>query len=254
MVSDSSVPSIPNTGRMVDYWLGGSHHFPADVEAAKLFESVLPSSPELFVNLRNFLNRATRYIASQEIDQFVVFASGIPTCNNVHEVVPKAKVLYSDIDIVNIKVGREILTDNPNVDYTFCDVTNLDTLDRLEVDRVLGSIRRLGIIFIGSTTFIPDETLAKTFDKLYELAPAGSFMALDFDGEAATQEPKIHELLDSIGTPFYMRNPATIRPLLGRWKLTDPGILPVAAWQADLLPQSIDTKEPAFMYGCVVYK
>jgi O-methyltransferase involved in polyketide biosynthesis len=248
------VSPVPNTARILDYWLGGSHHYPVDVEAAKAFESLYPNCPTVFRTLRDYIGRVTRYIESQGIEQFVVFGSGLPTCGNVHEAVPQAKVLYTDIDAANIELGQKILRDNPHTDYIFCDATNLNTLDRSVIDRVLGTIQRLGMVFVGVSAFIPDDTLAQMLDQLYDWAPAGSFLALDFDGEALAQYQRVLELLNSMGAPLHMRNPTTIRPLLGRWQLTQPGIVPVSAWQADALEKSAPAFEQVFMYGCVVYK
>ena len=53
-----SIPSFPNTGRMVDYWLGGSHHFPVYIEAAKLFE-------EAYSNLRTFFEQVKRSLIGE---------------------------------------------------------------------------------------------------------------------------------------------------------------------------------------------
>lgn len=248
------IPSIPNTGRIVDYWLGGEHHFPPDTEGGKLFDSVYPHFPTVFRAERGFVGRATRYIASQGIDQFLVFGAGIPTQGNVHEVVPQARVLYSDIDPINIELGKQILASHPQADYTCCDVTNLDTLDQAVVTQVLGSIHRLGIVFTGVAAFLSDEALVKLFDTLYDRVPQRSFFAMDFDGEASARTPRLLELLNSMSAPLYMRNPATIQPLLGRWQLTATGIQPVAAWQAEPAAKPIEMSEPVFHYGCVVYK
>ncbi|KYC35283.1 hypothetical protein WA1_09015 [Scytonema hofmannii PCC 7110] len=248
------IPAVPNTARIIDYWLGGSHHFPLDVETAKRFESLYHDYPKIFWTLRDYIGRTARYIKSQGIDQFVVFGAGLPTCGNVHEAVPQAKVLYTDIDTENIQLGKEILADHPNADYTFCDAKNLDTLDKSVVAQVLEPLRRLGMVFVGVCAFIPDEILADMFDKLYDWAPTGSFLALDFDGKAWTQYPKVLELLDEMDAHLYTRNPTTIEPLLGRWQLTRHGILPVAAWQPELFAQPRETGEPVFMYGCIVYK
>ncbi|MBE9200254.1 MULTISPECIES: SAM-dependent methyltransferase [unclassified Nodularia (in: cyanobacteria)] len=247
-------PSIPNTGRILDYWLGGSHHFLVDVEAAKVFEQVYPQFPKVFRTLRDYIGRASRYIESQGIDQFVVFGSGLPTCDNVHEAVPQAKVLYTDIDAANIQLGQELLANSPNANYTFCDAKNLNSLDQSVVTETLGSLQRLGIVFVGVSAFIPDDILTEMLDKLYDWVPAGSFLALDFDGEAGLQYPQLIELMDSLDAHLYMRNPATIKPLLGRWQLSEHGILPVSAWQAELPIQHREITEPVFMYGCLVYK
>lgn len=248
------IPSLPNTGRAIDYWLGGSHYFPIDVELAKSLESVEPNCALVFRTLRDYIIRTTRYIASQDINQFIVFGAGIPDCDHVHQILPEAKVLYSDIDPLNIKLGQEILANNPNASYTFCDVCNLETLNQSVVNQTLGEINQLGIIFIGLAAFIPDEILAQTFAQLYDWAPVGSFLTFEFDGEAAKAEPKILEILDSIGATIYMRNPETIKPLLGRWQLTEQEILPMADWQPELSVTPQESKEPVFMYGCVAYK
>jgi hypothetical protein len=246
-------PSIPNTGRILDYWLGGSHHFPVDVAAAKQFEEIYPHFPQVFRNLRNYIGRVSRYIESQGINQFIVFGSGLPTCDNVHEAVPEAKVLYTDIDEANIELGEKLLVNHPHANYTFCDAANLDSLDPYIVIETLGTVKRLGIIFVGVSAFIPDEVLTQMLDKLYDWVPAGSFLALDFDGEAGLQYPELIKLMDGFNAHLYMRNPTTIKPLLGRWQLTEPGILPVADWEAEL-PQVRESNDAVFMYGCVVYK
>jgi len=249
-----SIPSSPNTGRMVDYWLGGSHHFEVDIEAAKLFEEAYSNFRTFFYQLRDFNGRVCRYMQWQGINQFIVFAAGIPTSGNVHEIVPDARVLYTDIDLTNIQLGQEILANNPNSDYTFCDVTNLETLNQSVVTKILEPTSPLGIILVGISAFIPDETLAQTLDKLYEWVPAGSFLALDFDGEAAVDYPKLLQLLQDIGAPLFMRNPTNFLPLLGKWQLTEHGILPVEAWQIEASSESLEIQESVFSYGCVVYK
>ena len=97
---------------------------------------------------------------------------------------------------------REILKDVPHAGYTWCDAGDLSTLDRAEVERVLGPLRRLGIVFVGLAVFIPDDLLRQTFDALYDWAPSGSAMALDFDSDACSTLPNVVEILQSTGTPF----------------------------------------------------
>lgn len=245
-------PTVPNTARILDYWLGGSHHFPVDIEGAKMFEAVYDGFPAVFRALRAYIGRAARSIESQGVDQFIVFGSGLPTQGNVHQAVPQSRVLYTDIDQANIRLGQQILADEPRADYTFCDAADLSTLDQQAVAQVLGPIRRLGVVFVGVAAFIPDEALAHMFDQIYAWVPEGSLMALDFDGTALGHLSEAIDMLDSMGAHLYMRTPATILPLLGRWRLTPPGIRPVDDWYPDRTGAPSD--EPAFMYGCVVAK
>lgn len=166
-------PTIPNTGRILDYWLGGTHHFPADVAAAQAFDAIYGQFPQVFRVLRNYIGRAARFIYSQGVEQFLVLGSGIPTQGNVHEAVPEAKVLYTDIDPVNVELGQQILAQTPNAQYTFCDATNLSTLDQRDVEAILDLSRPLGLVVIGVSVFIPDEQLRSLFSELYERVVGG---------------------------------------------------------------------------------
>jgi O-methyltransferase involved in polyketide biosynthesis len=245
-------PAAPNTGRILDYWLGGKHHFAADVGAAQAFDGLYSGFPRVFGTLRKFIGRAVESAAAAGVDQFLVLGSGIPTQRNVHEVVPAAKVLYTDIDRVNVEVGKQILADLGQVDYAYCDAADLSTLDPVDLERVLDPAAPLGVVMVGVSAFLTDETIRQTLARLYDLAAAGSVLVADFDGEALESYPAILGILKEAGEPLYPRNPETIRPLLGRWELTAPGILPVEAWgdpQASPVPA-----DQVFMYGCTCTK
>lgn len=248
----SAEPLAPNTGRILDYWLGGSHHYPIDVIGARQFESVYDGFPEVFKALRGYIGRAARHIESKGIDQFLVLGAGLPTRGNVHEAVPDSRVLYTDIDNDNVTLGLEILAGNPNATYAYCDATDMSTLDPDVVAEMIDMKRPVGLVFIGATAFMPEEILRKVMRELYDWAPAGSVLALDFDGEALTNHPKALELLSQIGAKLHTRHPAIIQPLLTPWTLCAPGILPAATWPDG--PGARVSPKDVFMFGCVVEK
>lgn len=243
-------PQAPNTGRILDYWLGGDHHFEADAGAAAAFDALFPKFPEVFGLLREFIGRAARAAADDGITQFLVLGSGIPAQGNVHEAVPAAKVLYTDIDQANIALGKEILRDVPNADYAYCDAADLTSLDQNAVAGLLDLSERLGIVVVGVSVFLEDEVVQKTLAALYDLAPDGSVLLADFDGEALESYPEILRILDGAGEPLHTRGPARIQPLLGRWQLSAEGIQPVDVWRAGETPRF----DPPFMYGCLATK
>lgn len=249
MQTESESPPVPNTARMIDYWLGGSHHLPVDIQGAMAFTDVFPGCQGVFQSLRRFLVRACRHIHAQGIDQFLVLGSGLPTCMNVHEAVPEARVLYTDIDPININLGREILEGVPRAGYTFCDASDPSTLDPAEVARVLGPIKRVGIIFIGVTAFIPDPVLTKMLHALHGWAPEGSYLAIDFDSDFAKDYPRLLALLEAARAPLIMRTKESILPLFPPWKLTEDGLTSVGAWRNE---SDKDAEGPAFMYGGVL--
>lgn len=245
-----NAPQAPNTGRILDYWLGGNHHFEPDAAAGAAFQSLYGGFPEVFATLRAFIGRAARAAADEGISQFLVLGAGIPTRGNVHEAVPGARVLYTDIDPVNVELGKEILRDVPDVDYTHCDAADLGSLDRDVAAATLDLSERLAIVMVGVSVFLEAETVRHTLDDCYDLAADRSVLIADFDGEALESTPEVLRILEEAGEPLHLRRPAEIRPLLGRWSLTEDDVRPVAAWRSTDAPRP----GPTFMYGCMARK
>lgn len=243
-------PEAPNTGRILDYWLGGRHHFPPDVAAAQAFEALGPGFPNVFATLRAFIGRAVRSVADEGISQFLVLGSGIPTQRNVHEVVTGATVLYTDIDRTNIELGRQILADLPNVDYAYCDASDFSTLDQDAAARLLDLQHPLGVVMVGVSAFLEDAAVRQTLSDIYDWVTYGSTLVADFDGEALETNTTVLDILDEAGEPLHMRRPADIEPLLGRWELSADGIQPVDIWRN---PEA-ERPDRVFMYGCLASK
>ncbi|MGW0214054.1 SAM-dependent methyltransferase [Micromonospora chokoriensis] len=231
-------PDQPSTARMIDFWLGGEHHFPVDVAAASAFEQAYGPCAPVFRELRAFLGRAVRAMAEQGVDGFLVFGAGVPTRGNVHEVVTDATVLYTDVDPVTIRLGQSILADNDRAGYGFGDATDIGTIDPAQMHRfVPGWGRRpVGVVFLGLAAFLDDETLTRTLDELYAAAAPGSLLAVDFDTEELARYP---QALAMMGPQFRMRPPEAFAPLLGRWAPTADGIVPVTAWRPEGPPAQV---------------
>ncbi|MFG1843139.1 SAM-dependent methyltransferase [Micromonospora sp. NPDC049175] len=223
-------PDQPSTGRMIDYWLGGEHHFPVDVAAASAFEQAYGPCAPVFRELRAFLGRAVRAMAARGVDGFLVFGAGVPTMGNVHEVAVDATVLYTDVDPVTIRLGQSILAGSDRAGYGFGDATDIGTIDPAQLHRfVPGWGRRpVGVVFLGLAAFLDDTTLTHTLDELYAGAAPGSLLVVDFDTEELAGHP---QALAMMGPQFRMRPPTAFGPLLGRWAPTVDGIVPVARWR-----------------------
>lgn len=242
-------PDQPSTARMIDYWLGGEHHFPVDVAAARAFEGAYGPCAAIFRSLRAFLGRAVGSIAAAGVDGFLVFGAGVPTRGNVHEVATDATVLYTDVDPVTIRLGQRLLAGSDRAGYGFGDATDVGTVDPAQLHRfVPGWGRRpVGLVFLGLAAFLDDTTLARSLDELYEAVAPGSFLAVDFDSEELAGYPAA---LAMMGPAFRMRPPAAFAPLLGRWRPTAEGIVPVARWRPDGVPEAV----PDAFYGAVAVK
>ncbi|MCX4391027.1 SAM-dependent methyltransferase [Micromonospora peucetia] len=231
-------PDQPSTARMIDFWLGGEHHFPVDVAAASAFEQAYGPCPPVFRELRAFLGRAVRAMAAQGMESFLVFGAGVPTMGNVHEAAPEATVLYTDVDPVTIRLGQRLLTGSDRAGYGYGDATDMGTVDRAQLHRfVPGWGRRpVGVVFLGLAAFLDDVTLARTLDELYQATAPGSLLAVDFDTEELAGFP---EALAMMGPAFRMRPPTAFLPLLGRWTPTDDGIVPITRWRPDGPPAQV---------------
>ena len=235
----------PSTARMIDYWLGGTDHFDVDVAAAQAFESAYGPCAHEFRALRGFLARSVGYLHEQGVQEFLVFGAGVPTQGNVHEVLPSARVLYTDIDPVTLELGQRILKDNPQVAYTFGDATDLGTIDAEVRSRILPGwgTGPVGIVFLGVAAFLDDDQLARALDGLYQATAAGSLLTFDFDSDTLTSHP---EALAMMGPQFHMRRPEDFARLLGRWQLTGDGIAVVADW-----PKASPSDADAAFFGGV---
>jgi hypothetical protein len=242
-------PEQPSTARMIDFWLGGEHHFPVDVAAARAFEQAYGPCVAIFRSLRGFLGRVVRAMTDAGLDSFLVFGAGVPTRGNVHEVAPAATVLYTDVDPVAVRLGGRILAGSDRAGYTFGDATDLGTVDPAALHRfVPGWGRRpVGVVFLGLAAFLDDDTLARTLDELYRATAPGSLLAVDFDGEELAVHP---EALAMMGPAFRMRAPAAFGPLLGRWTPTDDGVPPVARWRPEGDPEPV----PEAFYGALAVR
>lgn len=249
-------PLLPNTGRMIDYWLGGKHHFAADARAADAFAAgASPGPAVVYRMLRGFIGRAARHIASQGIERFVVFGAGIPTRGNVHEAVPGARVVYTDFDAVNVRLGTEILANSASAMYLHCDASDLSTLDQGAVRRFLGD-GPLGIVFVGLSALLDDARLAQAFTGLARWAPPESRLIFDFDGEALVGDTEALELARaSFGaseSALHLRAPAAFPRLIAPWRIEPPGMVPVVLWRPDSPPPPYDA-DRVFMYGGVAH-
>jgi hypothetical protein len=236
----------PSTARMIDYWLGGTNHFPVDVAAAEAFERAYGPCADIFRSLRAFSGRSVRYVAAEGVDRFLVFGAGVPAQGNVHESAPSARVLYTDADPAVVAAGRALVAGTDGVDFVRGDATDPAGVERAALDRVLDG-KPLGIVFLGLAAFLDDAALARAFDTMYAMAPAGSRLVFDFD---ATELAAYPAALEMMGPGFHMREPATFAGLLGRWVPTEDGIVPVARWRPDGSPERV----PDAFWGGVAVK
>jgi SAM-dependent methyltransferase len=234
--------------RIYDYFIGGTHNFPADRAAAQEAIKRVPQIPAAAQANRAFLRRAVRFAAAAGIRQFLDIGSGIPTEGNVHEiaqdVAPDARVVYVDVDPVAVSEGLEILEGNGHATAIQGNLRDSATiLAHPEVLRLLDFNQPVAIILCAVLHFIPsDEEALAAVANLRDAVGPGSFLILSHatpDGLGQEQEAGIddrEEVVQAVytrqtATPFRMRQRAEVATFFTGFDLVDPGLVWVPAWQ-----------------------
>ncbi|HEX3751007.1 MAG TPA: SAM-dependent methyltransferase [Streptosporangiaceae bacterium] len=104
---------VPNVARIYDFMLGGKDNFVADRHAAERVMREIPHSALACRQNRDFLGRAVALLAERGIRQFLDIGSGLPTRDNVHQIVqradPGSRVVYVDHDYIVVAHARALL-------------------------------------------------------------------------------------------------------------------------------------------------
>lgn len=225
--------SVPNAGRVYDYVLGSNHNFEADRQAAEFMISLVPSTRKWVRMLRMFLHEAVRQLAEEGFDKFLDFASGLPTANHIHQMVPHARVIYTDSDPVTVAYAEEILGDNENVRYLGIDIRGVDAILNSSAARELfGDERKVAIGFNAVTCFLTHEELQSIMNALYEWAAPGSKMFATFETKlAGAMTPRMQQFLDmfdQMGSPYHFLTLEESQKLVEPWRPDERGFRPLS--------------------------
>jgi len=219
---------------MYDYFLGGTHNFEIDRQAAQQVLKHAPHMPNFLMLIRWFLGEATRRLCKEGFNKFLDFASGLPVVDHIHQVAPEGtKVIYSDMDPVTVAYAQDIIGDNPNLRYVHCDSGKPEELlNSGVVEELFGSDRNLAIGMNGVIYFMPDEEVARSLNVLYDWADEGSKLFLcDSDITEMTEDArKTVEIYEKSGQPMYLRPLEKTLELIKPWKVDEPGVMLLEEW------------------------
>jgi hypothetical protein len=247
----------PNAARMYDYYLGGSHNFPADREAAREAIGLWPELPAIMRANRSFLRRAVQYLAGEGISRFLDIGSGIPTLGPVHEVAreddPQARVVYVDRDPVAVAHSRLLVADDPLIKVVEADLTEPeDLLAQPEVKELLRPGEPVGVLLVAVLHFVTDaQDPHRLVGALRDAIPPGSALVLchaSLEGRPDQAGPH-QQIYARTATPLTMRSREQITAFFDGFELVDPGVVFLPEWRPDL-PESIEA-HPERMTGLV---
>ncbi|MQA09907.1 MAG: SAM-dependent methyltransferase [Pseudonocardiaceae bacterium] len=261
MAIDESIPSI---ARIYDYLLGGKDNFTCDRElAARLLDEV-PEARALALDNRAFLGRAVRFLAEQGIRQFIDIGTGLPTQQNVHEIVqevaPESRVVYVDHDPIVLVHARALLADNPRTIVVDSDLRRPDELlANPEVRNLIDFNQPVGFIMVGILYFIlnkerPFDVVARYRDAM----PPGSYLALshivsDDNPEGYSQAQELYRgFLKRSGDA--RRSREEVCRFFDGFELVDPGLVYACDWRPGTGTPAGDEGPSSWVLGGVARK
>ena len=254
----------PYTARVYDYILGGNHNYPADREAGEAVRKLWPAVSVATRANREFMHRATRYLAAHGVTQFLDIGSGIPTRPNLHEVAqeiaPQSRVAYVDNDPIVLAEAAPLLagTAAGRTAYIPADATAPDTiLNSSQLHQTLDLSRPLALSMVGLLPFIPDEQ--RPYDMVAALVKAvvpGSYLVMshitaDFDPVAIAEVTRVYH---DGGLPLRPRSRAEFARFFHGLELLDPGIVPAQRWRRDDSESDAGSDAQVSVYAAVARK
>jgi SAM-dependent methyltransferase len=243
--------SMPSVARMDDYYLGGSHNFEVDREAARRAMEFVPGLPKIMQANRAFMRRAVRHAARTGVTQFLDIGSGIPSFGNVHDVAreagPGARVVYVDHDPVAVAHSQAVLEGAEDADVVAADLRKpRDILTSPQVERLIDLNRPVALLLVAILHFVEDtdDPYGAVAELRDALAP-GSVLVLthaSYEGIPLPRE-RIQGAVDvykDIRNPLIMRSRDEIARFFEGYDMVEPGLVPMAKWRPDTAPEDED--------------
>jgi len=250
--------TVAHPARVYDYWLGGTHNFPADREAAEQVLAATPGLRERVRANRAFLVRAVRYLAADVgVRQFLDIGTGIPSAGNTHEVAqaaaPDARIVYADNDPIVLTHAKTLLASTPEgrTQYIHGDLRDGAAILR-EAAGTLDLTKPVALLLFGVLHLITDaEDPNRIVAGLMAALPPGSYLALSHPaldihpGQAEAQR----RYNARVATPQTLRTLAQVSRLFAGLELVPPGVVYVHTWRPD--PGDIVPPDGVSAYGGV---
>jgi hypothetical protein len=242
---------------MYDYYLGGSHNFEVDREAARKALEVWPELPMIMRANRAFMRRAVRHAVSLGVTQFLDLGSGIPTFGNVHEVAraadPGARVVYVDHDPVAVAHSEAIVADDPLTAVVQADVREpKEILDAPQVRGLLDLDRPVAVLMVALLHFVQDEDRpGEIVATLRDALAPGSCLIVTH----ATDEGQYHlpdedkDVYKRMGSPLVMRSRKDVEGFFDGFRIEEPGVVFMSQWRPDTADEQDDPRRVSAYAG-----
>jgi hypothetical protein len=232
-------PTMPNTARMWNYWVGGKDNFEVDRDLAEQFGQVVPKMPLTARLTRQFLADAVSTCSADGIRQFLDIGTGLPTADNTHEVAqrlaPDSRIVYVDNDPVVLAHARALLTSTPAGKTAYLDADLRDPAKILDqAAETLDFSQPVAVLLIAVLHFVQDSDdphrIVKT---LMDAVPPGSYLALlhaASDVGIADMSEGERRYNEQASARFNARDRAQVSRFFEGLELTGPGLVSIGRW------------------------
>lgn len=226
--------SKAHPARVYDWLLGGKDNYPVDEAVG---EKLPPEARQAARQNRRFMNRAVAWLASQGIDQFLDIGTGIPTEPNLHrivqDVVPTAKVVYTDNDPIVLRHAEALLvgTREGVTHYVQADARRPAEIIQ-HAREVLDFDRPVALSLIALMHFIPDQDAYGLVGELLAALPSGSHLVLSH--AASDHVPGLAEQVTAeyarAGIHLCLRTREEVARFFDGLELVEPGLVTAPEW------------------------
>ena len=232
-------PRQASPGRVYDCLLGGKDNFAVDRELAEQILAHAPRSRWIVRENRAFLRRAMHYCAEQGIRQFLDLGSGLPTADNVHEVVQRVdracRVVYVDNDPMVVAHAQALLADGAGVAAIKGDVRRpAEILRNDDVRRLIDFSRPMAVVMVAILHFFTDEDdPAGIVARFMEVAASGSHLVLSHGTHdvRSRQTAQVSDLYKRAAIPLITRSKCEIDAFFVGLELVEPGLVFAPQWR-----------------------
>lgn len=239
-------PTRASVARVYDALLGGKDNYEVDRKVVDQLRSAMPEVADGAIENRAFLIRVCRFLARETgVTQYLDLGSGLPTAENVHQVVQRlnrdAKVVYVDNDPVVAAHGRALLEQNESTHFIEADIWQPDTVLQHEVVRThLDLTQPVALLMLSvlhnhkGDRHRPAEIVHAYADAL---AP-GSYLAISHLFDPESEDTDERRVLDEAlrsgslqGATF--RTHAEVTEFFTGLDIVHPGLVRVVDWWPD---------------------
>ncbi|MFE2302891.1 SAM-dependent methyltransferase [Streptomyces sp. NPDC059445] len=227
--------SKAHPARVYDWLLGGKDNYPVDEAVG---EKLPPEARDAARQNREFMHRASAWLAGQGIDQFLDIGTGIPTQPNLHQIVqnitPSAKVVYTDNDPIVLRHAEALLVSRPEgvTDYIQADVRRPEDIVQ-HARHVLDFSRPIALSLIALMHFIPDEQDAHSIVRnLVHTLPSGSYLVLSHASSDVFPELSAQVTAEYAkgGIQLGFRTRSEVERFFDGLDLVSPGLVTATQW------------------------